>query len=240
MPILICGQCLGICGLSALKEALADGFDAVCFDARAVIGGAWAYQPDNATGPVHSSVYAGTVLNSCRDTSSFSDFPLDPARYTDYFSHRLFVGYLREYAEHFDLVRHIQLHTRVLKCDPQDDGTWKVTVQREGGDGNGATPPETLAFGAVIVAAGHLTVPRMPSVPGRERFEGEVMHSALYRTSGPFEGKRVAVVGFGSSAVDIACEIAPQAKELHLISRRGGWVIPRFVLGLPVEAYDST
>jgi dimethylaniline monooxygenase (N-oxide forming) len=42
------------------------------------------------------------------------------------------------------------------------------------------------------------------------------------------------------AAVDISSELAPQAKELHVITRKGGWIIPRFVFGKPVEAWDST
>lgn len=40
-------------------------------------------------------------------------------------------------------------------------------------------------------------------------------------------------------AVDIACETSPQTDECHLVTRTGGWIIPRFVLGMPVEAWDS-
>jgi dimethylaniline monooxygenase (N-oxide forming) len=68
-------------GLTTLKECLAAGFNATVFEAQDHIGGQWQYtDPDPVTGEVHSSIYQGTVFNSCRDTSSFSDFPMDPAR----------------------------------------------------------------------------------------------------------------------------------------------------------------
>ncbi len=223
----------GISGLAALKECLAEGLDVVCVEARPEMGGAWAYQPD-ASGPVQSSVYAGTMLNSCRDTTNFSDFPFDPARYGDYFNHRQFHQYLLEYVDHFGLAQHIRLKTRVLECLPLEDGMWKVRLQEEGHE------PEESVFAAVIVATGHLSAPHVPDFKGKDSFRGQFLHSHSYRRPSPFEGKKVAIIGLGSSAVDIACEISPQARELHLITRRGGWVLPRFVLGKPTEAFDST
>ncbi|KAL1893953.1 hypothetical protein Sste5346_006094 [Sporothrix stenoceras] len=224
----------GICGLVSLKETVAAGFDAVCFEARDGLGGAWAYQAKADEDPQSSSsIYLGTMLNSCRDTSAFSDFPFDPARYPDYFGHKLLVQYLQEYAAHFGLDKHVRLQTKVLKCEPQEDGSW-VVVSR-GVDG----VEQTENYSAVIVAGGHLSTPRMPSIPGQELFVGDAIHSHWYRSPGAYEGKRVALVGFGSSAVDIACEIAPHAASLHLVTRRGGWVLPRYVLGKPTEAFDN-
>ncbi|EPE02678.1 dimethylaniline monooxygenase [Ophiostoma piceae UAMH 11346] len=227
----------GISGLSALKEARAEGHDAVCFDGRTEVGGAWAYQDvvPHQEGELQSSIYYGTVMNSCRDTSAFSDFPFDPARYPDYLSHRLLAQYLREYAAHFELVQHIQLGTKVVQCVPVDNGQWTVTTLKDG------TTTETT-FDAVIVAAGHLSKPRMPAdteVPGQGLFGGRILHSHVYRTPAPFEGKRVAIVGFGSSAVDVACEIAPHADACYVVTRRGGWVLPRYILGKPTEAFDN-
>lgn len=181
-----------------------------------------------------SSIYQGTVLNSCRDTTSFTDFPLDPARYGDYFSHRQYLRYLYEYAEHFGLLQHVRLQTKVLSCLPRgDDGSWTVRLQSKDG------AVEDRHFSAVFACTGHLSTPTIPDFPGRVSFQGQLFHSHFYRTPGPFQGKRVVVIGLGSSAVDIACEIAPSAKELHIITRRGGWILPRYLLGKPVEGWDS-
>ncbi|CAK7233538.1 hypothetical protein SBRCBS47491_008645 [Sporothrix bragantina] len=225
----------GISGLTSLKETLAEGLEAVCFDGRDTLGGAWVYQPvaDTEDPAASSSIYLGTMLNSCRDTSAFSDFPLDPARYSDYFTHRLMVQYLNEYAAHFGLEEHVRLQTKVTKCTPHDDGSWTVVSRHKDGT------ETSEVFSAVIVAGGHLSVPYTPTIPDSSLFEGKIMHTHTYRTPSPYEGKRVAVVGFGSSAVDVACEIAPHAASVHLVTRRGGWVLPRYVLGKPAEAFDN-
>lgn len=213
-----------------------------CFESRAETGGQWAQQPDvtSSSDPgAQSSMYDGVVLNSCRDTSALGDFPTDPARYGDYYSHRLQLRYMREYAAHFGLDEHIRLGTRVVACEPtsREGGGegWSVKVQKQGGE----EEEETFYYDAVFVCAGHLSTPSTPEFPGRDKFGGQFLHSHYYRRPGPFDRKKVAIVGFGSSAVDIACELAPGAKEVHLITRRGGWVLPRYVLGKPTEAWDS-
>ncbi|KAI1261580.1 flavin-containing monooxygenase [Xylariaceae sp. FL1019] len=172
-------------------------------------------------------------MNSCRDTTSFSDFPFDPARYGDYFGHRKFLEYIREYVDHFNLHGHISLRTKVISCVPNADETWTVKIQRDGHD-----PTEGI-YDAVFAATGANTVPSVPKFKGRELFEGEFLHSQVYRKPGRFENKKVAIIGLGSAAVDIASELAPGSSEVHMITRRGGWIMPRYVLGKPIEAWDN-
>lgn len=174
------------------------------------------------------------LLNSCRDTSSFSDFPIDPARYPDYFGHRKLLQYLEEYADHFELRKHVRLNTKVVSCTPEDDGKWRVkTVEKEEDDA-----VENI-YDAVFACSGALSQPAIPEIEGLDTFTGKVFHSRIYRRPSGLEGKRIAIIGFGNSAADLSSELSWQAKELHLITRRGGWIVPRFVLGKPAEAYDS-
>lgn len=220
-------------GLVAIKECLAEGLTVQCFEKSDTIGGQWAYNRDPNSGDVHSSIYQGCILNSCRDTSSFTDFPLDPARYPDYFGHKLQLRYLNEYADHFALKKHIQLRAEVLQCEPGQGSGWLVKLRKEGGE------IEEIQFDALIAATGILSTPRTPVFSGRDDYKGELLHSHYYRTPGRFEDKKVVIIGLGSSAVDIACEVGPHAKELHLVTRRGGWVLPRYILGRPCEAWDG-
>lgn len=207
-----------------------------CYEASDHIGGQWAYQEaalDADMSKIWSSIYAGTMLNSCRDTTAFSDFPIDPARYGDYFNHRYFLRYLQEYADYFQLSTHIRLNTKVASCSKSTvDGKWNITVCS--GD-----VTEELVYDAVFACTGHVSSPIIPAFKNQDQFKGQFFHSHVYRTPGPFEGKRVAIIGLGSSAVDMACELAPAAKEVHVITRRGAWILPRYVLGKPTEAWDS-
>lgn len=224
----------GLGGLASLKECLAEGFEAEILEVRPEIGGQWAYQPVPQDGSeVYSTMYDGVILNSCRDTSSFSDFPLDPAQYGDYFSHRQMLRYLHDYADHFGLMKHVHLQTKVTECRPNDDKTWTLKFEKDG------KPVEEKTYDAVFAATGNHSDPSIPDFAGREEYKGRFMHSKFYRTPGAFEGKRVAVIGLGSGAVDIASELSIGCKEVHVVTRRGGWILPRYVLGKPIEAWDG-
>lgn len=218
-----------------MKECLAEGIEADVFEGRPEIGGQWAYQagPDEK-GELQSSMYDGVILNSCRDTTSFSDFPIDPARHGDYFTHREMHRYILDYAEHFDLNKHISLSTKVLSCTQTKDGRWSVATRKAD-----AEPPETRSYDVLISATGINSLPIIPDFRGRNVFQGEFFHSHYYRTPGRYEGKRVVIIGAGSAAVDIASELAPGCKSVHFVTRRGTWVLPRYVLGKPLEAWDS-
>lgn len=138
--------------------------------------------------------------------------------------------------DHFELKPYIRFNTKVLSCrQPEGSKTWQVVYQKQGSD----EPPVEETFDAVIACSGHLSHPLIPEFEGIDMFKGEIFHSHVYRNPARFEGKKVAIIGFGNSAADISCEISTVAKEVHLITRRGGWVIPRYVLGKPAEAYDS-
>ncbi|EER36539.1 flavin-containing monooxygenase [Histoplasma capsulatum var. duboisii H88] len=224
----------GPSGLTTLKECLDNGLDAVVFEGRNGIGGQWRYEdPDPETDDAVSSIYEGVILNSARDTSCFSDFPIDPAQYPTYFSHRRMLNYLEDYASHFGLGKYIQLNTKVLSCNQLPDGRWTVVHEKKGAD------QITSEYDAIFACTGHNSYPSTPDFEGMSSFQGEILHSHVYRRPARFEGKKVALIGFGSSAVDLACELVPAAKEVHMVTRRGGWIIPRYVLGQPVESYDN-
>lgn len=79
----------------------------------------------------------------------------------------------------------------------------------------------------LIVASGALSSPSIPNLPGLGTFEGDVFHSARWRHDIPLEGRKVAVVGTGASAVQFVPEIAPTVDHLTVFQRTPGWVIPR-------------
>jgi hypothetical protein len=90
----------------------------------------------------------------------------------------------------------LRLGTQVERID-RDDGEWVVRT----GDGD-------LRSSQVIVATGLDRVPVIPDWPGREEYRGELLHSSAYRNPAPFEGRRVLVVGSGSSGMEIATELS--------------------------------
>jgi len=93
----------------------------------------------------------------------------------------------------------------------------------------------TTRYDAVLVANGHHWDPRWPdpAIPGS--LDGTVMHAHAYETPDIFAGKHVVVLGMGNSAMDIAVESSYVAASTTLCSRRGAWVIPKYIFGRPLD-----
>ena len=76
-------------------------------------------------------------------------------------------------------------------------------------------------------AAGGLTEPKLPAVPGLDRFAGTLFHSARWDHGHDLSGERVGVIGTGSTASQIVPEVQKQAARLTVFQRSPGWVLPR-------------
>ena len=96
----------------------------------------------------------------------------------------------------------------------EENGQWIVTTkdatsQRE----------YTEVYDFVMACNGHLCEPNIPKIAGLDIFKGKVMHSHDYKDFHGFEDKRVIVVGTGSSASDVACELSHHASQVGYILR---------------------
>ena len=79
----------------------------------------------------------------------------------------------------------------------------------------------------LILSCGRLSEPRIPAVPGIEDFHGQAFHSARWNPEVDLEGKRIAVVGSGASAIQLVPELAERAARLVVLQRSAPYVIPR-------------
>lgn len=82
---------------------------------------------------------------------------------------------------------------------------------------------------------GHHWDPCWPEPPFPGDFQGEILHSHYYRVADPYIGKRVLVLGFGNSAVDIATETSRVSTITYLAVRRGFHILPKYILGKPLD-----
>jgi cation diffusion facilitator CzcD-associated flavoprotein CzcO len=98
----------------------------------------------------------------------------------------------------------------------QSGQLWRLTTTQ------GSFTSNTLVLGC-----GRLTEPRIPSVPGVDSFTGESFHSARWRHEVNLDGKRIAVIGSGASAVQIVPELARVASELIVLQRSAPYILPR-------------
>jgi cation diffusion facilitator CzcD-associated flavoprotein CzcO len=121
-------------------------------------------------------------------------------------------------ADTLDLRKDILFNTKVTAA-AYDEVThiWNVTTDTG----------RTFRTRYLLLAAGFLSAPQFPPVPGIDRFQGESFHTGLWPESPvDFTGKRVAVVGTGASGVQVIATIAQDVKSLTVFQRTPNWCTP--------------
>ncbi|MBM3139583.1 MAG: NAD(P)/FAD-dependent oxidoreductase [Chloroflexi bacterium] len=128
------------------------------------------------------------------------------------------LGYLNHVADRFDLRRNIHFRTRVTAARfDEASGCWDVETDAG----------ERVRARFLITAIGCLSAAQVPSIPGLDRFEGSWYHTGQWPHEGvDFTGKRVGVIGTGSSGVQSIPVIARQAQHLTVFQRTPQFTIP--------------
>ncbi|XP_032429033.1 dimethylaniline monooxygenase [N-oxide-forming] 5-like [Xiphophorus hellerii] len=214
----------GSSGLACMKCCLDEGLEPVCFESSDDIGGLWRFKENPE--PDRASIYNSLIINTSKEMMCYSDFPI-PAHFPNYMHNALILDYFRMYADHFQLTKHIRLHTRVVNIKRRSDfsrsGQWDVETENKDGK------KEKHIFDAVMICIGHHCHPHLPlhDFPGIETFKGEYFHSRDYKTPEQWRNKKVVVIGIGNSGGDIAVELSRFAKQVYLSTRRGAWILNR-------------
>ena len=214
----------GSSGITACQNLAERGIEFACFEKGSAIGGNWRYMNDNGM----SSAYRSLHINTSREMMQYEAFPM-PADYPDYPGHVEIAAYFEDYVDHFGLRDRIEFQTEVVSAEPSDGG-WEVTVR-------GADGERTELFTDLMVCNGHHWDPRWPepAFPGSDSFPGEQIHAHDYKTPEVLEGKRVLILGIGNSATDIAVESSRIADRTILAMRRGAWIVPKYLFGVPTD-----
>jgi thioredoxin reductase len=212
----------GSSGLAAAKNLRDHGLVADVVEREDDLGGNWNF------GKANSRVYESTHMISSKPFTQFPDFPM-PDHDPDYLHHSQVLAYLRRYAQHFGLLEVVEFQTTVERCEPDPDGGWEVELRLADGSA------EVRRYGDLVVANGHNWSPKVPSYPGQDTFQGELLHAADYKRSDQLAGKRVVVVGAGNTGCDLAVEAAQRAEAAYHSTRRGYWYAPKYALGRPAD-----
>jgi len=125
--------------------------------------------------------------------------------------------YLKDSARQEGLLPHLRFATEVLEMRWQPDSArWHLE-----------TTTGQYHCRVLVVAAGRLSEPRIPEIPGLADFAGPVFHSSEWDHSVDLAGRRVGVVGTGASAIQIAPNISGAAESVVLFQRTPAYIVPR-------------
>jgi cation diffusion facilitator CzcD-associated flavoprotein CzcO len=191
----------GILAAIRLTEAGID--DVVIYEKADRLGGTW-----------RENTYPGIACDVPSHLYSYSFAP-NPD-----WSHRFAAGaeiqaYFEDVARRYGIDRLIRYGREITRC-AWEDGRWRLTAS------DGATD----AGDVVIAATGVLHHPSVPDIPGRDVFAGAIFHSARWDHGVSLEGKRIGIVGTGSSAVQIVGALVDEVAELVLFQRTAQWIAP--------------
>ena len=199
------------------------------YEAAPQIGGTWR---DNA--------YPGAACDIPSHLYSFSFAP-NPAWSRTFGSQPEILAYLERCAHDHGIEPSIRCNARVAAARFDDAArVWRLEIvstlpeparpgsgNSSGGIAEARQTRETIEVDVVIAANGPLSRPALPAIHGLERFRGTLFHSARWDRAYPLEGKTVAVIGTGASAVQFIPRIQPRVARLLVFQRTPPWVMPR-------------
>jgi cation diffusion facilitator CzcD-associated flavoprotein CzcO len=193
--------------LHRLRET---GFSARAFETGDGVGGTWFWNR-----------YPGARcdVQSIEYSFSFSDEIQQEWEWTELMPAQAEVeSYLNFVADRLDLRRDIELSTTVTAAT-FDDATTTWTVRTDGG--------ERVTCRFVVAATGCLSAPLEPDIAGVQSFAGDTLYTNRFPKEGyDFTGKRVAVIGTGSSGVQSIPVIAAEAASLYVFQRSAAYTFP--------------
>ncbi|KAI4297854.1 hypothetical protein L6164_037717 [Bauhinia variegata] len=246
----------GVSGLLACKYMLEKGFHPIVFEAQSSVGGVW------------TKTLATTKLQTPKDIYQFSDFAWPSSVTDDFPDHQQVLDYITSYAHHFHLLRHIKFNTKVEQIHYEGSseeemrawhlwngtgepftskGKWRLSLKNT--LNHELTQEYKVDF--LILCVGRFNgVPNIPEFgpkKGPEMFKGKVIHSMDYasmdnQTALDFvKGKRVTVVGFQKSALDITMECSAVNGVEHpctVLYKTEHWNLPDYLpWGIPLAYF---
>ena len=200
----------GFAGLYMLHKLRTLGFSARGVEVADDVGGTWYWNRyPGARCDITTADYAYSFDPELESAWSWSE---------KYATQPEILRYAQFVAERYDLKRDIDFGTRVDQARWDDaTGRWHIHTTRD----------ETLTPRFYIMASGVLSAPKEPDIPGAGSFKGEVYSTSRWPHGGvDFSGKRVAVIGTGSSGIQCIPMIAQQAAQLTVFQRTPNYSVP--------------
>jgi cation diffusion facilitator CzcD-associated flavoprotein CzcO/acetyl esterase/lipase len=212
----------GFAGLYLVHRLRGAGFSVRAFETASDVGGTWYWNR-----------YPGA---RCDIPTTDYTFGFDPELEQEwtwsekYATQPEILRYLQFVADRYDLRRDITFDTTVTRAEWDDaDGLWQVHTS------GGAA----VSCRYYVMATGCLSVPKEPDIEGAGRFGGEVYSTGRWPHEGvDFTGKRVAVIGTGSSGIQSIPLIAEQAAQVTVFQRTPNFSVPAHNGPLPADRVE--
>ncbi|MFO1187553.1 MAG: NAD(P)/FAD-dependent oxidoreductase [Alphaproteobacteria bacterium] len=196
----------GFAGLGmghALLKAGRGNFEIL--ERAASVGGTW-----------RDNTYPGCACDVPSHLYSFS-FAQNPDWSRAYSPQGEILAYLQRFARESGLDAKIRFNTNFTAARfDEAAGHWRIE-----------TSAGALVARALVLATGPLNKPAVPALPGIAGFLGRTFHSSDWDHAYDLQGKRIAVIGTGASAIQFVPAIQPKVAALHLFQRTAPWVLPR-------------
>ncbi|MFD4869279.1 flavin-containing monooxygenase [Streptomyces sp. NPDC058412] len=210
-PVYVIGAGPG--GLAVAAALRARGVRAVVVEKSDAVGTSWRRHYDR----LH--------LHTTRRLSALPGLPM-PRRFGRWVSRDNVVRYLEKYVEFHEL--ELVTGVEVTRIEPAPEGEDGWTLHASGG--------RVLAAAAVVVATGYNHTPTIPDWPGRDTYEGRLLHAADYRNPQPYAGQDVLVVGVGNTGAEIAVDLVEGgAARVRLAVRTVPHIMRRSTAGWPAQ-----
>lgn len=193
----------GAAGLQAARQLQAAAYQTTVFEATNYVGGLWRYTTIPSS---TSAIYRSLRTNIPKQAMAFERDTYPPHAPT-FLPHHLVYQYLQRYSEEHNLLPLISFNSAVTSIEKQSN-QWLVT-----------TAATSDLFDAVFVCVGHFSKPRLWEVDGFRHLADNgisTLHSMEYRTPDNYTNKRILLVGFGPSGVDIGMEICDFASDVYV------------------------
>lgn len=216
-PVRIIHVGMGASGLLAAHKArkFLSNYELVCYEKNDDISGTW-----------HENRYPGCACDIPAHTYTFP-FDRNP-EWSGYYSYSSEIkDYMTRFYKKHNLEPFVVLNTKVISASWDDiQGKWTVELERK----DGSTFIDTCNI--LINGSGVLTKWKWPDIPGVHDFKGVLAHSANWPDELDWSGKRVAVIGTGSSSIQMVPKLAETASHLTIFMRNPTYIAPQFGSGI--------
>lgn len=207
----------GFAGVAMGVQLAHLGVPFTIYERRAEVGGVWSI-----------NTYPDVRVDTVSFTYEYAFEKKYP--WTEYFARQSDVrAYIDHVARKYGVYEHIRFGSDVTEAR-FDESTqrWTLTVQ-------GEESASEVDANVVVAASGVFATPRELSVEGVSDFTGHIVHTARWSEDVEYAGKKVAVIGNGSTGVQLLSKIAEKAESVTVYQRTPQWISPRTNYGVPIS-----